>query len=130
VRARVLGTRAQGFPFCGAAEGTLACGPGESSSPAVSGAVAPEKKEGGGEEGADARGRPGRERKERRARAAGGGGKWAGVAHAGKRGEGREGPREERGRGKWAGLREGWAAFFYSFSFFFFYTLPIQTKSN
>jgi hypothetical protein len=27
MRARVLGTRAQGFPFCGAAEGTLACGP-------------------------------------------------------------------------------------------------------
>jgi hypothetical protein len=35
---------------------------------------------------------------------------------------------EERGRGERAGLRDGvWAGFFYSFSFFFFYTLTIQT---
>jgi hypothetical protein len=74
---------------------------------------------------------PHRQREERRVRAWGG--KWAGVAHAGK-GEGeRERAREgkERGEGSWAARREpaqeSWAAFLSSFFSFLFPLLPIQT---
>jgi hypothetical protein len=49
---------------------------------------------------------------------------WAGVAHAGRRGEEEEGPREERGKGEWAGLREGWAAFLLSFLLSFSFSIP------
>jgi hypothetical protein len=43
-------------------------------------------------------------------------------------GQGKREPVRERGRGFWAGLREG-VGLVFSFSFsFFFFTLPIQTK--
>jgi hypothetical protein len=47
----------------------------------------------------------------------------------GKRGEERESPREERGRGEWAGLREALGWFLSLFFSFLFSTLtPIQTN--
>jgi hypothetical protein len=48
---------------------------------------------------------------------------WAGVAHAGRRGEEKEGPREERGKREWAGL-----LFFYPF--FFPFLFLYSTHSN
>jgi hypothetical protein len=43
-------------------------------------------------------------------------------------GKGKLGPREEKGKGEWAGLREGWAASLYPFFFPFLFLYP--TNSN
>jgi hypothetical protein len=53
--------------------------------------------------------------------------KWAGVAHAGKRGE--RGPERRERKGKWAGLREalGWFPSLF-FSFLFSNLTPNQTN--
>jgi hypothetical protein len=50
---------------------------------------------------------------------------WAGVAHAGRRGEEKEGPREERGKREWAGL-----LFFYPFFFPFLFLYPTNSNNS